>query len=91
MAGLYARKLSEQGFAALAFDSRYYGESGGAPRQLESPTAKVQDLKNAITYLSSLPATDRNDLLIPPQRLSARGNKPCLSNQYLSYSHTNNT
>jgi len=60
MAGLYAKKLSEQGFAALAFDFRYYGESGGTPRQVESPSAKVQDIKNAITYLQSLPAVDRD-------------------------------
>lgn len=58
MPELYARKLSEQGFAALAFDFRYYGESGGAPRQLESPSAKVQDIKHAITYLQSLPEID---------------------------------
>jgi fermentation-respiration switch protein FrsA (DUF1100 family) len=58
MAGLYAQKLAEQGFAALAFDSRYYGESGGTPRQFESPEAKVEDIKNAITYLQSLPSID---------------------------------
>ncbi len=60
MPELYARKLSEQGFAALAFDFRYYGESSGAPRQLESPSAKVQDIKHAITYLQSLPEIDGN-------------------------------
>ena len=48
MAGLYAKKLAPQGFAALAFDFRYYGESGGEPRQYESPSAKIQDIKNAI-------------------------------------------
>jgi hypothetical protein len=58
MPELYAKKLSEQGFAALAFDFRYYGESGGTPRQLESPSAKVQDIKNAITYLQTLSVVD---------------------------------
>jgi len=62
MPDLYARKLSEQGFAALAFDFRYYGESGGTPRQLESPSAKVQDIKNAITYLQSLPEIDGDSI-----------------------------
>lgn len=60
MAGLYAKKLAEHGFATLAFDFRYYGESGGEPRQYESPKAKIQDIRNAITYLQSLPMVDQS-------------------------------
>jgi fermentation-respiration switch protein FrsA (DUF1100 family) len=59
MAGLYAHLLSKQGFAALAFDFRYFGESGGEPRQLESGKAKTQDFKNAMTFLQSLPVIDQ--------------------------------
>lgn len=46
--GAYARALAERRFAALAFDHRYFGQSGGEPRQLEKPTDKVQDVRNAI-------------------------------------------
>ncbi len=60
MAGLYAQKLAEQGLATLAFDFRFYGESGGQPRQYESPEKKIQDIKNAVTYLQSLPMIDTN-------------------------------
>jgi len=50
-AGVYARALAERGFAALAFDHRGFGESGGAPRQFESPPRKVEDIGSAITAL----------------------------------------
>lgn len=56
----YGRKLAEQGFAAFAFDHRYWGESGGEPRSFESPRAKVQDLRNAISFLQTVSAIDAN-------------------------------
>ena len=54
MAGLYAKKLSEQGFITLAFDFRNFGESEGEPRFFESSNLKKEDVKNAVTYLASL-------------------------------------
>lgn len=51
MAGLYAERMAEQGFAALAFDFRTFGESGGEPRQYESGALKTQDFKNAGSVL----------------------------------------
>ncbi|WNZ22227.1 alpha/beta hydrolase [Leptolyngbya sp. NK1-12] len=58
MAGLYAHKLAEQGYAALAFDFRYFGESGGIPRNYESPAAKIVDIQNAVSYLQTVDAVD---------------------------------
>ena len=55
MAGLYAKKLSENGFITLAFDPRHFGQSEGLPRFYEKPSHKVQDIKNAVTYLKTLP------------------------------------
>ncbi|RKN36723.1 alpha/beta fold hydrolase [Streptomyces hoynatensis] len=56
MAGLYAAGLARRGIAALAFDFRGFGESGGAPRDLESPVRKIADLRSAIDFLATHPA-----------------------------------
>lgn len=53
MTDRYARKLAAEGLAALSFDFRTYGESGGEPRQIESPQWKMRDIINAAEYLGS--------------------------------------
>lgn len=58
MAGLYAERFANEGFITLAFDFRNYGESEGEPRFWENPTMKVQDIKNAVSYLETLPEVD---------------------------------
>jgi fermentation-respiration switch protein FrsA (DUF1100 family) len=50
-AGTYAQAMAERGYAALAFDYRYFGESDGQPRQFESPEANIEDIRNAATAL----------------------------------------
>jgi fermentation-respiration switch protein FrsA (DUF1100 family) len=50
-AGTYAQAMAERGYAALAFDYRYFGESGGRPRQFENPAANIEDIRNAATAL----------------------------------------
>lgn len=56
--GLYAQQLARQGFVTLAFDASHYGQSGGEPRDLENPADRVQDIRSAVGYLSSLPQVD---------------------------------
>lgn len=62
MAGLYAKELSKQGFIALAFDFRNFGESEGEPRFYESPALKKVDIQNAVSYLISLPEVDNDKI-----------------------------
>jgi hypothetical protein len=60
----YARRLAEQGYIALAYDSRYRGESGGAPRCWENPSHKLEDMKAALAYLASRDDVDPDQLFI---------------------------
>ena len=50
--GHYARALADRGFVTLALDHRYFGESGGQPRQYEHPGHKVEDTRAALTFLA---------------------------------------
>jgi fermentation-respiration switch protein FrsA (DUF1100 family) len=50
-AGTYAQAMAARGYAAFAFDYRYFGESEGRPRQFENPDANIEDIKNAATAL----------------------------------------
>jgi uncharacterized protein len=60
MSGAYAQKLADRGFAALAFDFRSWGESDGKLRNFESPTVKIADIKNAVSFLQTVDAVDTN-------------------------------
>lgn len=57
--GLYAQTMAERGFATLAFDPSYTGESVGEPRNVASPDINIEDFSAAVDFLGLQPAVDR--------------------------------
>ena len=62
VAGSYAERIAKSGFVTLALDHRHFGESEGEPRQHEDPAKKMEDFKNAISFMSTLEDIDREKI-----------------------------
>ena len=59
VAGQYAERIAKDGYVTLVLDHRHFGESQGEPRQHEDPAKKLEDFKNAISFISLLKGIDR--------------------------------
>ena len=57
--GLYAQAMAERGFATLAFDGSYTGESGGEPRNVASPDINTEDFMAAVDFIGLQSYVDR--------------------------------
>ena len=55
VSGRYAQALAERGFLTIAFDPSFTGESGGTPRDINSPDINTDDFGAAVDYLLSRP------------------------------------
>ena len=60
VAGLYAQKLAEQGYVAIAFDAAYQGGSGGEPRYVDKPANRIEDIRGAADFISQFKGVDTN-------------------------------
>jgi len=60
----YALKFVQNGYGALTYDYRHYGDSDGMPRQLYCGKEQIEDLKGAITYARSRKEIDSDKIVI---------------------------
>ena len=58
----FAETFAANGIAAFAFDYRYFGDSGGSPRNLADPQRHLEDWRAAISFVRSLDKVDGDRL-----------------------------
>lgn len=66
----YAERFAAAGFAALAFDYRHFGESGGEPRQLVHIPRQQQDWRAAVAFARGLEGVDPDRIVVWGSSLS---------------------
>jgi dienelactone hydrolase len=60
----FARRFAAAGFAALAFDYRYFGDSGGEPRSLLSAARQRQDWRAAVAFVGAEDGVDASRVVL---------------------------
>lgn len=60
----FAEHFAAQGIAALAFTYRYFGDSGGQPRQLMSVPRQLEDWEAALDFVKSRQDLDGRRLAV---------------------------
>jgi dienelactone hydrolase len=60
----YAERLAEAGIAALVFDHRYLGDSGGEPRQRFRKREQLEDWRSAVAFARTLGGVDAERIVL---------------------------
>ncbi len=62
VAGLYAQRLAESGYIAIAADASYQGASGGAPRNVDKPANRIEDIRGMADFITQYAGVDADRL-----------------------------
>jgi len=62
VAGLYAQRLAELGYIAIAADASYQGASGGEPRNVDKPANRIEDIRGMADFITQYTGVDANRL-----------------------------
>jgi fermentation-respiration switch protein FrsA (DUF1100 family) len=62
VAGLYAQRLAESGYIAIAADASYQGASGGQPRNVDKPANRIEDIRGMADYITQYAGVDASRL-----------------------------
>lgn len=62
VAGLYAQRLAESGYIAIAADASYQGASGGQPRNVDKPANRIEDIRGMADYIAQYAGVDASRL-----------------------------
>ena len=62
VAGLYAQRLAESGYIAIAADASYQGASGGLPRNVDKPANRIEDIHGMADFITQYKGVDVNRL-----------------------------
>lgn len=59
---VYGRNFAEHGYVTLVFDHLGYGDSEGKVRNYENAAVKMESIRDAVSFLRTLPFVDRERL-----------------------------
>jgi hypothetical protein len=62
VAGLYAQRLAESGYIAIAADASFQGASGGLPRNVDKPAFRIEDIRGMADFITQYAGVEANRL-----------------------------
>jgi len=58
VAGLYAQRLADQGYITIVADAAYQGASGGKPRNVDTPSHRIEDIHGMADFITHYAGVD---------------------------------